>query len=191
MRIERVFGKGGESVVGLIGEDVAVGQEEDAWTARWLAAEVPAAIEKLPRDLKRDEGFAGAGGKGQQDAIFSGGDSFEDAVDGDVLIIAALVEAAFVFEGNSGKSIAPGIGFGERDVPEFLGCGVTIDDAFLAGGHVHAIQSVAIGRVGEPNSELICVIFRLGQRLRLGIRPKPSLRLRQAWYCDSRVRSRQ
>ena len=30
---QRVFGKGGESVIGLVGEDVAVGEEEDARAA--------------------------------------------------------------------------------------------------------------------------------------------------------------
>src|SRR3989339_847260 len=35
---------GGKGVVSLVGEDVAVGKEENARTARWLAAQGPAAV---------------------------------------------------------------------------------------------------------------------------------------------------
>ena len=68
---QRVFGKGGKGVVGLIGENVAVGEEQNARAARRLAAQVPAAVEQLPRDLKRDEGLAGAGGEREQDALLA------------------------------------------------------------------------------------------------------------------------
>ena len=60
-----IFGKGGEGVVGLIGEDIAVGEEKDARSACWLTAQVPAAIKQFPGDLEGDEGLASAGGKGQ------------------------------------------------------------------------------------------------------------------------------
>ena len=66
---QRVLGEGGEGVVGLVGEDVAVGQEQDARAARRLAAQVPAAVEELPGDLEGDEGLAGAGGEREQDAL--------------------------------------------------------------------------------------------------------------------------
>ena len=35
---QRVLREGREGVVGLVGEDIAVGEEEDAWPARWAAA---------------------------------------------------------------------------------------------------------------------------------------------------------
>src|SRR3546814_3378742 len=57
---QRVLGKGREGVVGLVRQDVAVGQEQDARPPRRLAAEVPAAVEQLPGDLKGDGGLAGA-----------------------------------------------------------------------------------------------------------------------------------
>ena len=53
---QRILGEGGEGVVGLIGEDVAVGEEQDARAARRLAAQVPAAVEQLPGDLGRNYG---------------------------------------------------------------------------------------------------------------------------------------
>ena len=65
----RVFGERGEGVVGLVGEDVAVGQKQDARAARRFAAQVPAAVEQLPSDLKGNGRFAGAGGESKQDAV--------------------------------------------------------------------------------------------------------------------------
>ena len=66
---QRILGEGGEGVVSLVGEDVAVGEEQDARAARRLAAQVPAAVEQLPGDLKGDEGLARAGGQREQDAL--------------------------------------------------------------------------------------------------------------------------
>ena len=86
---QRVLGEGGEGVVGLVGEDVAVGEEQDARAARRLAAQVPAAVEQLPGDLKRDEGLARAGGEREQDALLVLGDGLQHALDGDVLIVAS------------------------------------------------------------------------------------------------------
>src|SRR3546814_5603385 len=61
--------KGREGVVGLVRQDVAVGQEQDARPPRRLAAEVPAAVEQLPGDLKGDGGLAGARRQRQEDAL--------------------------------------------------------------------------------------------------------------------------
>ena len=54
-----------EGVVSLIGENVAVGQEQDARAARRLAGEVPPAVEELPGDLKGDGCLAGPGSQRQ------------------------------------------------------------------------------------------------------------------------------
>jgi len=71
---ERAFGESGERIVGLVGADVAVGQEQDARPAGGLGltlpvGEVSAALEQLPGELEGDEGLAGAGRKDQQDAV--------------------------------------------------------------------------------------------------------------------------
>ena len=120
----RVLGEGGEGVVGLVGEDVAVGEEEDARAARGLAGQVPAAVEELPGDLEGDEGLAGAGGQREQDALLAGGDRLHDALDGDVLVVAARVRAALVLEGHGGEAVAPGVRLGEGERPELVGRGV-------------------------------------------------------------------
>ena len=64
-----IFGEGGKGVVSLVGEDVAVGQEQDTRATGWFAAQVPAAMEQFPGDLKRDERLARAGSQRQQDAL--------------------------------------------------------------------------------------------------------------------------
>jgi len=39
----------------LVGQEVAVGQEQDSWASRWFAVQVPAALKQFPGELKRDE----------------------------------------------------------------------------------------------------------------------------------------
>ena len=48
---ERVFGKCGKRVVCLIGQDVAIREEQNARTARRLAREIPSAVKQLSRDV--------------------------------------------------------------------------------------------------------------------------------------------
>jgi len=77
-------------------------------------------VEQLPGNLKGDEGLARAGGQRQQDAILPACDGFQHPLDGDVLIIAALEIAASVLEGDHGKTVAPRIRFGKREIPQFV-----------------------------------------------------------------------
>ena len=55
---QRIFRERGEGVVSLVRQNVPVGEEEDAWASRRLAAQAPAGVKEFPRDLKRDEGLA-------------------------------------------------------------------------------------------------------------------------------------
>ena len=61
--------------LGLVDQDVAVGEEEDAF----LRARLP----QPPDDLERGVGLAGAGGHDEEDAILALGDGLDGAVDGD------------------------------------------------------------------------------------------------------------
>ena len=97
-----------------------------------FAAQVPAAVEQLPRDLKGDERLARAGGEREQDALLSGGDGLQHPLDGDVLIVAALEVAALVLERHGGEAVAPGVRLGERQVPEFVRRGIARHLAFRA-----------------------------------------------------------
>ncbi len=66
--------------LGLVGEDVAIHEEEDAFLRPGLP--------KPPDDLEGGGGLAGASGHDQQDAVFSPGDGLDRAVDGDELVVA-------------------------------------------------------------------------------------------------------
>lgn len=167
-----VFGEGGEGVVSLIGQAVAVSQEEDARATGGLAGEVPAGLEELPGNLEGDKGFAGACGEGQENAFAAAGDRIEDALDGNVLVIAGSVGAAFVFVGDIGEAIPPVVGLGVGEVPEFLGRRPGVGFAFLGGFAVDGVDALAVARVGEADIELFGVVFGLsqtgGQRRRIG-----------------------
>ena len=73
---------------GLVDEDVAVGEEEDALLAPGLP--------QPPDDLEGGVGLAGAGGHDEQDAVLALGDGFDGRVDGDALVVARLLAAAVV-----------------------------------------------------------------------------------------------
>ena len=73
---------------GLVGEDVAVGEEEDAL----LRAGLP----EPPDDLEGGVGLAGAGGHDEQDAVLAAGDGLDGAVDGDELVVARRLAGAVV-----------------------------------------------------------------------------------------------
>ena len=72
----------------LIDQDVAVGEEQDAF----LAAGLP----QPPDDLKGGVGLAGAGGHDEQDAVLAFGDGFDRRVDGVDLVVARCFAAAVV-----------------------------------------------------------------------------------------------
>ena len=65
--------------LGLVGEDVAVDEEEDAL----LGARLP----KPPDDLEGGVCLACAGGHHKQDAVLAAGDGLDGAVDGDELVV--------------------------------------------------------------------------------------------------------
>ena len=74
--------------LGLVGEDVAVDEEEDAL----LGSGLP----KPPDDLKGGVGLARAGGHDQQDAIFAARDGIDRAIDGDELVVARRLAGTVV-----------------------------------------------------------------------------------------------
>ncbi len=92
--------EGGEGLVlGVVDQDVAVGQEEDSgW--RCSPVRFQPARPELPADLKGDEGFAGAGGHGEQDAAIARRGRFDRPVDGDFLVVAQALAAEVVIGGE-------------------------------------------------------------------------------------------
>jgi hypothetical protein len=74
--------------LGLVGEDVAIDEEQDALLGPGLP--------QPPDDLKGGVGLAGAGGHDQQDAVLAPGDGLHRAVDGDELVVARRLAGAVV-----------------------------------------------------------------------------------------------
>ena len=85
------------TVVGLVGEDVPVGQKQNPGSAGGFAAQVPAAVEEFPGDLERNERLPGAGGKRQEDALPVLCNGNHRPLDGDVLIIAPRMATALPY----------------------------------------------------------------------------------------------
>ncbi len=130
-------------------------------------------MKQFPRYLKRDEGFSCACRHREQDARLLSGDSLHHTLNGQVLIVASLEVAALVFEGHGSKAVAPGVGFGEGPIPELFRRRILFHDAFLAFGHVDAINFAAVGGIAITDGELIGVVLRLrhafGQRFVPGL----------------------
>ena len=124
---------------------------------------VPAAIEQFPSDLKCNECLARAGGEREQDSLAVVRDGFRYAIDGDVLVVAAGVEASFVFEGNGSEAVAPCVGFGEGQIPEFVGRWIGRNRPFLASLGVHTVDALAVGAVGVADGHLFRVVLGLRQ----------------------------
>ena len=153
--------------------------------------EIPAALEQLPRDLKGDEGLAGAGGQRQQDAVLSVGDRFQHPIDGDFLIVADLANSRPCLRRawrRSGRARRSGLGKGQ--VPEFIGRRVARQLAFGALLHVDAVDALAVGGVGEADGQLARVVLRLRHAFGQRLHPTPWPRRRPAWCCDRPAHNR-
>ena len=97
----------------------------------------------------------------------------QHAFDGDVLVVAALEVATLVLKRHGGEAIAPGVGFGEGPVPEFVGRGIRRRSRLPCRLHVDGVDALAVGGVGEANRELCGVL--LGLRDAFGERFVPGL----------------
>ena len=81
--------KGAEVVDhGLIDQDIAIGEIEDAFLAPGLP--------QTPDDLKGGVGLAGASRHDEQDTVLAFGDGFDGLVDRDALVVARLLAAGVV-----------------------------------------------------------------------------------------------
>ena len=171
-----ILGKGREVAEGLVREDVAVGQEQDARTATGLppgapVGEVPAAMEELPGDLEGDEGLARAGRQGEQDAVPPLGHGLKHLLHGQVLIVAPGEGTALVFVGNGGEAVAPSVLGGESRLPQLLRRREALAFAFLPRAPVDAVDPLAIGGIGEAHIQLLRIHLGLAHPFGQGLVP--------------------
>ena len=182
---QRIIGERAEGVVGLVGQDVAVGQEEDARATFPITLHVPTRMEELPSDLEGDGRFARAGGQGEQDALLVRGDGVQHPLNGQVLVVARLPASSLVFEGYGTKALLPihtGLATGlaglqpgiwatlERGepskLPQLIRGWPAVHVPFTAGEHVHLVLACAIAAEREAGLQLVRVLFGLPQAVR-------------------------
>ena len=174
-RIVGERGKRREIIERLVRQIVPVCEKQDARTARRLVAQIPSSLKQLPSDLKGDGGLAGAGRERQQDTVITFRDFIEYPVGGNFLIITNRPTPALIGKRHHGKSVPPRVLFGKRHLPEFVRGRVPRDLAFLAGFHVHGVDALAVGGVGEPHRQFLRVLFRLSDAFRQRFIPRLGL----------------
>ena len=86
-----------QAVLGLVHEDVAIGEVKDAGAAV-LASAVQSACTEFPAHLERHERLAGASRHGDEEAAFVAlQNGFDGPIDGDLLVVAlTLAEGVIV-----------------------------------------------------------------------------------------------
>ena len=92
----------------------------------------------------------------------------EGLVDGIVLVVARGPHAAAVLVGHVAQGLPPAVGgrsAAEHLVPQVVGGGVgqRRDVALDAGAHVHAVQALAVGGVGDGGLQFLRVLLGLTQ----------------------------
>ena len=140
--------KGGEGfVLGIVHQEIAVGQIQDARFSGRIALGVPFARPEFPADLKRHHGLAGAGGHGEQHALFAAQDGVHGAVNRDALVVVGNLAVGKIkrrqqaFDGVAGQLLRrhePRPQFGRRgkrfNHPLDPGDEIELDDLPAVGG---------------------------------------------------------
>ena len=105
-------------VLRLIGQDVAVADEENAGFLSG-AVVVPVGFVKLPANLESSIGLSRASGHREQNALFAFGHCFQHLVDGNFLIVARFAATPSV-QRTKMELIAPLVLFRESHCPQLL-----------------------------------------------------------------------
>jgi len=158
-------------------------------TARRLAAQIPAAMEQFPGDLKGDKSFAGAGGECEKNAFPALRNSLHRPVDGDVLIIAAGCEPPLSSNGTSEKRSAQASCCKDH-IPKFFWRGIAPHLAFFACLHVDAVNARPFGRIGETHGHFPRIILGLADAFGQHLVPGFGLHDGQFAVADGPARNR-
>jgi len=162
-----------EAVLGLVDEDVPVGEVEDPGTAM-LARSIPAACPELPADLERHRGLSRAGRHRHEQAAPAGQDRLYHAVDRDLLVVALALADHMV----EGREQLTGLGVAEAGcppvaAPEVFGRRIVRPAPLAPGEEVELEDLLPVGRVGELEPEHRRVVLRLleavGRQLVVGL----------------------
>ena len=147
-------------VLGIVHQNVAVGQKQDAGFAVFAGA-IPAGVPQFPTDLKRHHGFPGARRHREQHAALALQDRLHGAVDGDLLVVAGLdADQVSRSQQPRGGLLAELLG-GHEALPQFVGRRKTGQLPLLAGGVVEFQDGMTIGGIGELHPQNLGIVLRL------------------------------
>ena len=152
-------GEGLEVVaLGLVDEDVAVGEEEDA--------AVGVRLPEAPDDLEGGVGLAGAGRHDEQDAVLPLGDGLDGAVDRRRLVVARLLAGVVVVLRVDRRDIGADAFPGQVALPECFGRREFAQrdlgfEGAIGAGPVVEDEAVAVAGEGEGHVEHRGVVERL------------------------------
>jgi hypothetical protein len=148
-------------VLRIVDEDIAVGEVENARPAVFAGA-VPQRIRKLPADLKRDDGLAGAGRERQQHPLPPLQDGLHGKIDGDFLVVAGRLAGEVVVGREQPVADVVGNVLRRRESgPEFRGPGETLQLVIEAGQEIVLDDAVAVRRIGEFEAQDLRVFLGL------------------------------
>ena len=160
-----VFRESVETSIGLVGQYVAVGEEEH-FRSGVCSCHIPFGLKELPSYLEGDEGLSRTRGEGEQDALLAVCDGVEHVVDGNLLIVAHSL-LAILIEGLHAEFVAPVVGLAELPLPQRLRGGEVVHLMLAAAlwVAVNLIDMVAVGRIGEADVERRGVVLGLSHAL--------------------------
>ena len=154
-----IFGELVEVVNSLIGKNVPVGNKQDSWSTL-NTLRVPFRLSQLPAYLESRIGFSCSGCHGQQDMVALLGNSLQNVLDGNFLIVARLAATTSI-QSTEIKLVSPRVLIGERHLPQILWRRKTVYIIFLAGddifslivlnAHVDEPDLITIGAIGVTN----------------------------------------
>ena len=138
---------------GVIDQDVAIREEQDFGAAVFTRA-VPFAVPQLPANLEGHIGLARAGGQRGEDAFLPQQDGLNHALDGDALVVTRHLAGDQIerLQQVLGSLMRQLCGAGQAG-EQFLRRGIAFHLALGAGGVVDLNDAVAVGGVGELETE--------------------------------------
>ena len=159
--VPRVAERREDPVLGLIDQDVAVGEVKNPGTTVF-AGPVPASVPELPADLERDRGLSRTGRHRHEQAPPSGDDAFYHAVDRDLLVVALALPDAVV-EGCEQLAALCVAEAGRRAIalPQVVGRREVRPGPFSPGQEIELDDLLAVGSVRELQPQRSGVLLRL------------------------------
>ena len=157
VNFQQIFFIGIKGVDGLVGQNIAVCQKENPWTAGAGLLLVPTGLKQFMNNLEGDVGFARAGCQCQQYPRFCGPYGIRCRVNRKLLIITGA-HPGFQMKGDVAKLPAKIRGIILIAGQEFFGCWIFISKISCTCCKVKFIYLVAVRGINKPYRKFFCVV---------------------------------